>query len=231
MNARVNRVPIEVLTQSPDRVQSVNGTSGQRIAYVRVSAADQNPARQLAAVGQCDRIFTEHASGKSVDGRPKLAELIGYARSGDVVVVASMDRLARSLTDLTQIIQELTSKGARTQFLKENLEFSADTDDPFARLQLHLIGAIAEFERDLIRQRQREGIETAKRRGAYKGRPPHLAASQIEQLRTRAAAGESKATLAREYNISRSTLYRYLRAAHTAVTRTTPAAPRPWSQS
>lgn len=184
--------------------------AGQRIAYVRVSTVEQNPARQLEAVGECDRIFTEHASGKSTEGRPQLAELIAYARQGDTVVIASMDRLARSLADLSQIVQQLTDKGTAVEFLKERLIFRAGDDDPFARFQMHLIGAVAEFERELIRQRQREGIEAAKRRGAYKGRPRKLTSAQLEELRTRALAGVPKKQLMADYGISRSTLYRSL---------------------
>ena len=194
---------------------------GQRVAYVRVSTIDQNPARQLETVGECDQTFIEHASGKNIDDRPKLASLIRHVRAGDHVVVASMDRLARSVIDLHDIVQQITGnpadhaeaaprKGASVEFLKEHLTFQPDGADPFAQFQLSLMGAVAQFERDLIRQRQAEGIAAAKKRGAYKGRPRTLDGDKILDVRNAALAGTPKAQIARTYGISRSTLYRYL---------------------
>ena len=137
------------------------------IGYRRVSSFDQNLDRQ--ELGEVDRIFEEKISGKDRD-RPQLHELIRYARDGDEVVVWSIDRLARNLKDLTEIVDELNKKGASVHFIKNNLRFSKDENDPQARLQLHIMSAFAEFERDLLRQRQREGIEKAKQKGKYKGR-------------------------------------------------------------
>jgi DNA invertase Pin-like site-specific DNA recombinase len=183
-------------------------TTGQRIGYVRVSTLDQNPDRQLDGV-QVDRSFTDHASGKDTD-RPQLAELLRYARAGDVVVVHSMDRLARNLDDLRRLVQQLTGRGVRVEFVKEGLSFGGD-DSPMATLLLSVMGAFAEFERSLIRERQREGIELAKRRGAYQGRRRALNDDQIQELKRRAASGESKAGLAREFDVSRETVYQYLK--------------------
>ena len=195
--------------------------SGQRVAYVRVSSADQNPARQLAAVGECDQVFTEHASGKSTEGRPQLAAMIRHVRAGDTVIVSSMDRLARSLVDLHGIVEQVTGdpathteaqprKGATLEFVKEHLTFAPGAGDPFAQFQLSLMGAVAQFERELIRQRQAEGIAAAKKRGAYKGRPRTLTSEQIKALRNATRAGEPKTKIARDLGVSRSTLYRYL---------------------
>lgn len=184
---------------------------GQRIAYIRVSTAEQNPARQLEAVGECDKTFTEHASGKNATERPQLTALIDYARDGDVVIVSSMDRLARSVTDLNAIVQQLTTKGASVEFRHEQLTFTPDGTDPFAQFQLNLIGAVAQFERELIRQRQAEGIAAAKKRGVYKGRPRKLSTQQLKELRTRALEGASHQQLMTDYNISRATLYRSLK--------------------
>ena len=195
--------------------------AGQRIAYVRVSTTEQNPARQLEAVGECDHVFTEKVSGKNVGDRPQLAALIRHVRPGDLVVVASMDRLARSVIDLNSIVQQITGdpaghteadprKGASIEFLKERLVFAPGAVDPMAAFQLNMMGAFAQFERELIRQRQAEGIAAAKKRGVYKGRPRSLDTATIRAVRTAALAGTPKAQIAREHGISRSTLYRYL---------------------
>lgn len=180
----------------------------QRIGYVRVSTFDQNPERQLEHVA-VDRLFTDKASGKDTR-RPELERLLTFARDGDTVVVHSMDRLARNLDDLRRIVQTLTGRGIRIEFIKESLTFSGE-DSPMANLMLSVMGAFAEFERALIRERQREGIALAKQRGAYRGRKKALSPERVNELRRRAGAGEQKAKLAREYGISRETLYQYLR--------------------
>ncbi len=183
---------------------------GQRIGYVRVSTLDQNPERQLEQVA-LDRVFTDHASGKDTE-RPQLEALLSFVREGDTVVVHSMDRLARNLDDLRHLVQALTRHGVRIEFLKENLTFTGE-DSPMATLLLSVMGAFAEFERALIRERQREGIALAKRRGVYRGRRKLLSEEQIARLRERVAAGEPKAAVARAFGISRETLYQYLRTA------------------
>ena len=137
--------------------------SGQRIGYIRVSSFDQNPERQLDDVA-VDRTFTDKASGKDVQ-RPALEELCAFVRHGDTVVVHSMDRLARNLDDLRRTVQELTKRGVRMEFVKEGLVFTGD-NSPMATLMLSVMGAFAEFERALIRERQREGITLARQRGA-----------------------------------------------------------------
>jgi len=182
---------------------------GQRFGYVRVSSVDQNPDRQLDGLA-LDRVFTDRASGKDTQ-RPQLVELLQFAREGDTVVVHSMDRLARNLDDLRRLASDLTRRGVRVEFLKEGLTFTGD-ETPMAQLLLSVMGAFAEFERALLRERQREGIALAKQRGVYRGRKPRLTAVQISLLRQRAAAGEPKAQLARELGISRETLYQYLRS-------------------
>lgn len=195
--------------------------SGQRVAYVRVSSAGQNLARQLEAVGECDETFTEKQSGKTARDRPELQALIRHVRHGDHVVVTSMDRLARSVIDLNNIVQQITGdpahhteenprKGASIEFLKERLTFTPEGEDPMAEFQLNMMGSFAQFERDLIRQRQTDGIAAAKKRGAYKGRPRTLQGDKLREVRNAALAGTPKAQIAREHGISRSTLYRYL---------------------
>ena len=183
---------------------------GQRIGYVRVSSFDQNPERQLEHV-EVGRVFTDKASGKDTQ-RPELDSLLAFVREGDTVVVHSMDRLARNLDDLRRLVQKLTKRGVRIEFVKESLTFTGE-DSPMANLMLSVMGAFAEFERALIRERQREGIALAKQRGAYRGRKKALSPEQVAELRKRAAAGEQKAKLAREFGVSRETLNQYLRLA------------------
>ncbi|MBW8338704.1 MAG: recombinase family protein [Pseudomonas sp.] len=181
---------------------------GQRIGYIRVSTLDQNPDRQLEGV-QVSKVFIDKASGKDTQ-RPQLEALLSYVREGDTLVVHSMDRLARNLDDLRRIVQQLTGRGVRIEFVKEVLTFTGE-DSPMANLLLSVMGAFAEFERALIRERQREGVSLAKQRGVYRGRKKALSESRIEELLRRIENREPKAGLAREFGISRATLYEYLR--------------------
>jgi DNA invertase Pin-like site-specific DNA recombinase len=183
---------------------------GQRVGYIRVSSVDQNTERQLDGI-QLDRTFTDKCSGKDVL-RPQLNAMLAFVREGDTVVVHSMCRLARNLDDLRKLVLTLTKRGIAVQFVKESLTFSGE-DSPMAMLLLSMLGAVAEFERSQIKERQREGIAIAKAKGVYKGRKPSLTADQADDLRKRSAAGEPKASLAREFAISRETLYAYLRDA------------------
>jgi DNA invertase Pin-like site-specific DNA recombinase len=182
--------------------------NGQRIGYVRVSTVEQNASRQLEG-HTLDRVFEDKVSGKNID-RPQLKAMLEFVREGDTILVHSMDRLARNLDDLRHLVKDLTSKGVKIQFLKENLTFTGD-DSPMANLLLSVMGAVAEFERALIRERQMEGIALAKKKGKFKGRKPKLSDQDIKDLRSKAKAGEKKAELAREYGISRETLYKHLR--------------------
>jgi DNA invertase Pin-like site-specific DNA recombinase len=186
---------------------------GQRIGYIRVSTIDQHVERQLDGIA-LDRTFIDKASGKDTN-RPQLDLLMSYARDGDTVVVHSMDRLARNLDDLRRIVRTLTGKGVKVEFVKEHLTFTGD-DSPMAGLLLSVMGAFAEFERALIKERQREGIALAKRRAAYRGRKKSLSQDAIAKLREQLRSGASKAQLAREFGISRQTLYQYVRVAEGA---------------
>lgn len=178
------------------------------IGYVRVSSFDQNTARQLDGI-KIDKLFIDKVSAKNTD-RPQLAELLNYIRDGDVLVVHSLDRLARNLDDLRRLVQTLTARSVKVHFIKENLVFTGD-DSPMANLLLSVMGAFAEFERALIRERQLEGIALAKKRGAYKGRKRALSSEQIEDIKRRVGNGENKSGVARDFGISRQTLYEYLR--------------------
>ena len=184
--------------------------AGQRVGYVRVSTLDQNEKRQLDGL-VLDRVFTDRASGRDT-ARPQLTELLGFARDGDTVVVHSMDRLARNLDDLRALVQALTRKGVRVEFVKEHLLFTGE-DSPMANLMLSVMGAFAEFERTLIKERQREGIALAQQRGAYRGRKKTLTPERAAEMIQRSVAGVSKSVLAHDYGISRETVYQYLRQA------------------
>ena len=182
---------------------------GNKVGYVRVSSFDQNPERQLEGL-DLDRKFIDKASGKNTK-RPELEEMINYVRGGDLLIVHSMDRLARNLDDLRKIVFNLTSKHVKIQFLKENLTFTGE-DSPMSNLLLSMMGAFAEFERSLIRERQLEGIAIAKKRGDYRGRKSSLTEEKIEEMNQLLERGEKKSEIARRLGISRETLYRYIRS-------------------
>jgi DNA invertase Pin-like site-specific DNA recombinase len=186
---------------------------GQRVGYIRVSSLDQHVERQLEGV-TLDKTFVDKASGKDTN-RPQLDLLLSFVRIGDTVIVHSMDRLARNLDDLRRIVQTLTGKGVRIEFIKEHLAFTGE-DSPMANLLLSVMGAFAEFERALIKERQREGIILAKQRGAYRGRKKALSPEAILSLREQIATGISKAKIAHEFGISRQTLYQYLQGTEQA---------------
>lgn len=194
---------------SAGTTRAAHGAKVQRIGYVRVSTLDQSTGRQLEGVA-VDRIFEDKASGKDVQ-RPQLQEALRYLREGDTLVCHSMDRLARNLDDLRGIVKELTGSGVAVQFVKEQQTFSGE-DSPMATLMLSLMGAFAEFERALIRERQREGIAIAKERGVYTGGKKRLTPERVAELLARDAAngGRGRAQLARDFDIGRSTLYEYL---------------------
>lgn len=179
---------------------------GQKIGYIRVSSTDQNTERQLDGL-TLDRTFTDKVSGKSTD-RPQLQEMLRFVREEDHLFVHSMDRLARNLIDLRQMVQELTKRGVRITFVKEGLTFNGE-DAAMSVLLLSVMGAVAEFERAIIKERQAEGIRIARQKGVYKGRKAALTDEQIEEVRQKVAAGIPKAKIAREYKCSRETIYKY----------------------
>jgi DNA invertase Pin-like site-specific DNA recombinase len=182
---------------------------GKRIGYVRVSSIDQNTVRQLDGV-QVDKTFTDKASGKDTN-RPHLKAALDYLRDGDVLVVHSMDRLARNITGLLHTVETLNKRGVVVEFVKESLTFTGD-DSAMSRLMLTIMGGVAEFERAMIRERQLEGIAKAKQAGKYRGRQSTMTAAQVKAIRDRAAAGEKKAALAREFGVTRQTIYNVLAA-------------------
>lgn len=191
----------------------MGSSKGQLVGYIRVSTLEQNTARQEEELKQflLDEVFVDHASGKDVD-RPQLKLALKHLRKGDTLIAHSMDRLARNLDDLRKIVKDLTSRGIAVQFVKESLTFNGD-DSPMSNLLLSVMGAFAEFERSLIRERIKEGIAVAKSKGVYKGRKPSLDSVKIAELVARDTANSHKnrSALAKEFGISRETLYQYLR--------------------
>lgn len=198
-------------SKTPSTTPAPQNTKGHRVGYLRVSTLDQSTARQLDGL-ELDEVYEDKVSGATVE-RPQLQAALKHCRKGDTLVVHSMDRLARNLGDLKAIIDTLTKRGVSVEFIKERQTFRPEQDDPMATLMLHLLGAVAQFERDLIKERQREGIALARARGVYKGRAPKLTPEKAEELKTKdkAAGGKGRAGLAREFGISRETLYQYLK--------------------
>ena len=181
-----------------------------RVGYVRCSTAEQNEARQLKMMDeeQTEKLFIDKASGKNTD-RTAFKEMMAFVRAGDTVVVESISRIARNTRDLLSIISELTDKQVEFVSLKENI----DTTTPQGRFMLTVFGALAELEREMMLERQREGIEIAKTEGKYKGRKP----LDIDEARFRAAcsrwrSGEVTATAAmKELGLKPNTFYRRVR--------------------
>ncbi len=174
-----------------------------KIAYARVSTTGQNEAAQVDILTRhgAEEMFIDKASGTTRDGRPKLAEAIKFARTGDVLMVTRLDRLARSVSDLHSISKELDAKGVDLIVTEQSI----DTTTPHGRLMFNMLAAIAEFETDLRKERQLEGIAKAKEEGRYKGRPVTVDA---EAIRAALAAGDKPMAIAKRFNVARSTVYR-----------------------
>lgn len=181
----------------------MSGHKGQIVGYVRVSAAAQNPARQIEAIGVVDRLFSEKVSGKNVDDREQLKEMIAYARDGDTVRVKSPDRLARSTRDLLDLVEQLQAKGVAVEFVDNP---ALNTGTPQGEFMLTILAAVAQLERATIRERQAEGIALAKKKGTY-DRVPKLDPEQIADARQRISEGVPKAKVACDMGVSRQTLY------------------------
>ena len=179
----------------------------QVVGYIRVSSQGQNTARQLVGI-KVDRMFTDIMTG-SIKSRPELDECLQYVRDGDTLIVDSIDRLARNLLDLQKIVSALIDKGVTVKFVKENISFSRSSD-PMANLTLHIMGAFAEFERNMIRSRQREGIDLAKKAGKHIGRPPMLNGKHKLRAKELKAQGMSIRKIAMTMDICRASVYKLL---------------------
>ena len=183
--------------------------SGKRIGYVRVSTVDQNPERQLEGV-YLDKKFVDYASGTTTQ-RPQLKYMLDYVRDDDIIIIHSMDRLARNIKDLLNLVDLLASKNVEVQFLKENLIFNGK-DSALSKLLLMIIGSVAEFEHSLIRERQLEGIEIAKKKGKYRGRTRVMDKDKIERMQDALQnTRKTKVEIAKELGVSRFTLYNYMK--------------------
>ena len=181
---------------------------GQNVGYIRVSTEIQNTDRQLIDV-ELDVTFEEKLSGKNID-RPELKRCIAHLRVGDVLHIHSIDRLARSLKDLQEIVQTLTSKGVTIKFHKENMVFEGN-NNPMQILMFQMLGAFAEFERNLINSRCSEGRIEAKKKGVKFGAPEKLDEKQIEELKRMIGGGTNISSVAKHFNISRPTVYKMIK--------------------
>lgn len=187
--------------------------------YVRVSSQEQNPDRQLDSLRALgvpkENIFSDKQSGRDTN-RDGLKKCISSLKKGDTLIVHELSRLGRSLIDLCRIVEKLNDAGISVKFIKENLTFNGfeKENDALSTLQLHMFGSICEYERQLIKLRQKEGIEAAKRRGKYKGRKPKLTEEQVAALKVylnKKEQGEriNLSQVCKEFDISRATLYFY----------------------
>ncbi len=180
----------------------------QVVGYIRVSSQGQNTARQLQGI-KLDMEFVDKATGSNLD-REKLQECIAYVRKGDVLVVDSIDRLARNLRDLQEILETFIKKGVSVKFVKENLTFTGN-DDAMSMLMLQMMGAFAEFERTMIKSRQREGIDAAKKAGKHLGRPNKIDAQFKKVVLEKIEKKQSIRSIAKDMNVSRATIYKVIK--------------------
>jgi DNA invertase Pin-like site-specific DNA recombinase len=183
-------------------------SNNQTIGYIRTSTTEQNTANQLYDF-PCDRVFTDKVSGSTID-RPELQNMLEYAREGDLILVHSMDRLARNTEDLLHLVNFLNRKKVTIRFIKENLTFDG-SDNPMGQLMLTIIGAIAQFELSLMKARQREGIKRAQEAGRYSNNANKLKPEQIAYIIENASLGIPRSRIARDLKITYKTVYNYLR--------------------
>ncbi len=198
---------------------------GHKIGYIRVSTIEQNTTRQLDGL-ELDRIFTDKCSGKDTN-RPELNNLLNFIRDGDTLFVHSMDRLARNLDDLRKLVDKITAKNITVQFIKENLTFARDDKNPMGKLMLSVMGAFAEFERSLIKERQLDGIAIAKKANKYKGRVKALNEDQIMEMQQMIVDRYKKTDIAKKFGIHYVTLYRYMKENQLTANNTIPNAIMP----
>jgi DNA invertase Pin-like site-specific DNA recombinase len=184
-----------------------NGTSGLSFGYARVSTSDQDEALQLDALqaARCERIFVDKASGK-LEHRPALDEMLGVLRAGDTLVVWRLDRLGRSLRHLIDVVSDLERRGVALRSLREAI----DTSTPGGKLIFHVFGALAEFERDLIRERTTAGLAAARARGRTGGRPSVWTPEKLKTARSMYANEQDVSTISRVLGVSRASVYRGL---------------------
>ena len=182
-------------------------SKGKIIGYKRVSSIDQNEARQLERK-ELDKMFIDKASGRD-NNRPQLQAMLDYVRDGDVILVHSLDRIGRNLIHIKALIEEITDKGVEVRFIKESLTFHPSQErNPMTELMLNMLGSFAQFEREMIKERQREGIAIAKSKGKYKGRKKALSDQQVFEIKDLVLQGVSKQGIANNYGLSKRTIQR-----------------------
>jgi len=183
------------------------------ISYARVSSFGQSLDVQLEKLKHCDRVFKEKQSGRSIDKREQLALCLDYVRDGDTLVVTKLDRLARSTRDLLNILNTLEKKQVKLHVIDQQI----DTSTPSGRLLVHLLGSIAEFENDLRKDRQLDGISLAKRNGVKFGRKKALTETQVQELRQKRTEGLLIKDLMEHYSLSKASVYRALGGAEASA--------------
>ena len=196
-------VPLDIIRQG-------TGQMSKQIGYRRVSSVDQNMDRQLVDI-ELDKVFEDKVSGGTTK-RPGLTDCLEYLRDGDTLHVHSIDRLARNMPDLLDIVKGLTDKGIAVHFHKENMVFGGKDAGPMQTLMFQMLGSFAEFERSIIRERQAEGIKAAQAKGTQFGAPAKLTPADKAEIRSQAADGMSVTVLARDYGVSRQTIYTAIKA-------------------
>ncbi len=179
--------------------------ASQRIGYIRVSSLDQNTERQLDGIA-LGKVFTDKASAKDTN-RPQLRAALNHVRAGDTLIVHSMDRLARNVEDMLRLVREMNDRDVSVEFIKENMSFTAGNEDPRSTLMFTMLSAFAQFERSLIKERQREGIALAKAKGnVYKGRKPALSPEKVPCFARERAGSKKVRARERVWNKSRDSL-------------------------
>ncbi len=182
------------------------------VGYIRVSSVTQNLTRQLYGV-ELEKVFEEKVSAKTAN-RPQLKACLDFCRQNDVLHCHDISRLARNLGDLINIVDMLLAKGVTIHFHKENMVFEPNSTNPMQTLYLQILGAIYQAERTLILERQKEGIAIARMRNAYKnvGRKPKLSPEQITDIKSKKELGIPVSRLARDYKVSRQTIYESIKS-------------------
>ena len=199
---------VTLVTHSLDFMEQI--MKGSNVGYIRVSSNGQNTDRQLDGM-TLDKVFTEKVSGGSTDKRIELAECIEWVREGDTLHVHDISRLARNLVDLQELVKRINGKGVTVKFHKEGLTFEGGKDNPMNTLMLQIIGAIAQFEKSLINERQAEGIAKALQKGVKFGVDKKLEDNQIKAIKAQIEVGASVTTIAKNYGVSRQTIYRMIK--------------------
>ena len=181
--------------------------------YIRVSTILQNTERQLPSV-DCDRVYEDKLSGKDTQ-RPQFQLMMSNLREGDVVNVHSLDRIGRNTKDILDIVQQIKDLNCVIHFHKENLRFDGSKSDLYSNLLLSILSSFSEFERNIMLERQREGIEIGKLNGKYKGRKSKLTDEQLEEMKIDFDEGMSKTKISEKYNVTRSYVYQLVKKQNT----------------